>query len=104
MPIYLPPISRRRFLLGSAAVAAGVALGRRGAWAADGDPDRIALLSDVHIAADNALAARGIVMADHLAKASGDVIGMGPKPSMAFIAGDLAYNSGESADYATLLS
>ena len=103
MPITLPPISRRRFLFTSAALTAGFALGRRRALAADADPDRIALLSDTHVAADKATLGRGINMAEHLTRAASDVIGVGPRPSMAFVTGDLAFNSGESGDYATFL-
>ena len=49
MPIYLPPISRRRFLAGSVATAAGLLLADRLLAAhIPIDPHRFALLSDVH--------------------------------------------------------
>jgi len=106
MPITLPPISRRRFLFTSAAAAAALALPRRGLFGADApaDPDRIALLSDIHIAADKATLGRGINMADHLEKVGADVAAVSPRPSMSFITGDLAFNSGETGDYGTVLN
>jgi len=105
MPVYLPPTSRRRFLAGSLATAAGLIF-RDGLFAADAgitDPHRFALLSDVHIAADRAKVLRGVTMAENLAKVVAEVAALSPLPANAAINGDLAFGTGEVGDYATLL-
>src|SRR4051794_39304306 len=107
MPVYLPPISRRRFLAGSAAVASGLLWGETlRAVAAEGsaDPHRFALLSDVHIATDRAAVLRGVNMGDHLAKVVAEVAALSPRPAASVINGDLALGTGESGDYGTLLN
>ena len=107
MPVYLPPLSRRRFLAGSLAAASGLAFGNalRAAGDAAGKPDphRFALLSDVHIAADPAAVLRNVTMAENLKKAVAEVAALSPLPANSAINGDLALGTGESGDYATLL-
>src|SRR5258706_7964688 len=101
MPIHLPPISRRRFLIRSLAAGAGLALGPQlFAAARRTDPDSWALMSDIHLAADRTLMARGINMADHFASVSREVLALPKRPAGVFITGDCAYNNGEKADYA----
>jgi 3',5'-cyclic AMP phosphodiesterase CpdA len=104
MPLYLPPISRRTFVLGSVAAAI---LGPRGARGADerppADADRLALLSDTHVAADRAAVMRGVTVAEHLAKVVAEVAAVSPRPAAALVNGDLALGLGEAGDYATLL-
>jgi 3',5'-cyclic-AMP phosphodiesterase len=101
MPIHLPPISRRQFLVRSLAGAAGLALGPELLAAAKGtDPDSWAFFSDIHIAADPALVARKINMTDHLKRVSEEVLALAKRPAGVFITGDCAYNSGQLADYA----
>ncbi|MCX6891273.1 MAG: metallophosphoesterase, partial [Verrucomicrobiota bacterium] len=101
MPIHLPPISRRRFiarsLAGGAALAFGPALMAAGKRT---DPDSWALLSDIHLAADPALLARGINMTDHFNRVTREVLALPKRPAGLFITGDCAYNSGQVADYA----
>ena len=108
MPITLPPISRRRFLTGSVAAGAGLLLSRRllGADAAEVpvDPDRMALLSDVHILGDATVVHKGVNMADHLRQACGEVAKLDKRPAAAVVCGDCAFHTGEAADYATFLS
>ena len=109
MPVYLPPLSRRKFLLGSVAAASGLlfddALLRAAAAdaPAPADPNRFALLSDVHIAADRATISRKANMAEHLTKVVGELAPLSPRPVAGFVNGDLALGTGESGDYATLL-
>jgi hypothetical protein len=106
VPVYLPPISRRQFLVGAAAVGGGlVCNGLPGAadQQAAVDPHRFALLSDVHIAADRAKVFKGVTMAGHLGKAVSEVVALSPRPAAAAINGDLAFGTGESGDYGTLL-
>ena len=100
MPIHLPPISRRRFLVRSAAAAAGIALSPK-LLAADKptDPNFWALFSDIHLAADRSLIARGINMTDHFTSVSQELLLLPKRPAGVFINGDCAYNSGETDDY-----
>ena len=104
MPITLHPVSRRRFLRGSLAAGVGL-LATPSLFAEDvaTDPHRLALLSDVHIAADRTAHERGVVMFDHLQQAVAEVIKLDPKPAAAFINGDCAYHNGLVEDYQTLL-
>ena len=102
MPIYLPPLSRREFLVRAVAAAAGLALAP-GLQAASKrtDPDLWALLSDTHISADPKQMSQSINMTEHMIKASADIIdGLERRPAGAIISGDLAYNSGQKGDYA----
>jgi Icc protein len=106
MPISLPPLSRRRFLGQSLFAGAGLMLYSR-LGAADVtrpvDPHTWALLSDPHIAADRAKVARGITMAAQLSTVVQDVLAQPRRPFAALVNGDLAFNTGETADYATLV-
>lgn len=73
------------------------------AAAAEAEIDRHtwALLSDPHIAADAAKLARGINMAAQLGTVVKDVLAQARRPVGALVNGDLAFNTGETADYAT---
>ena len=118
MPYELPPspsVSRRRFLLGT--IAAGTAAMALPEWvSAKGhsvatttpvritgspDPDRVALLSDVHIAANPRATSRGVNMYDNLWRAGEDVAASGLRPSATLVTGDLSVTSGKVGDYAT---
>jgi 3',5'-cyclic-AMP phosphodiesterase len=103
MPIHLAPISRRRFLLRSLAAGAGLAVSPR-LWPADkpADPDFWALLSDIHLAADRNMVARGVNMTGHFKSASLDLLSLSARPAGVFINGDCALQSGEMGDYAVL--
>jgi 3',5'-cyclic AMP phosphodiesterase CpdA len=101
MPIHLPAISRRRFLVRSLAGSAALALGPDlFAAAKRADPNSWALLADPHIAANRGLVARGINMMDHFTAVSRELLGLPERPAGVFIAGDCAYNSGQMGDYA----
>src|SRR3954469_17741594 len=103
MPITLPPLSRRRFLAGSLAAGAGLLLRTPWLGAADGpatDPHRVPLLSDLHIAADPAVVARGVNMFNNLRQACGEVLALEPRPAAVIVDGDLAYLKGLAEDYA----
>jgi 3',5'-cyclic AMP phosphodiesterase CpdA len=104
MPYTLPPLSRRRFLQGSLVAAAGLALAPvLRAAEATSNPDRLLLLSDVHIAANPELVVRNVRMFDHLKQAVEEVLASDLHPSAGFINGDLAYSTAEAGDYATLI-
>jgi hypothetical protein len=62
-----------------------------------------ALLSDPHIAADENLEARGVVMAANLRRTVGQVLRIGVKPHGVLINGDCAYLDGQEGDYSQLL-
>jgi Icc protein len=106
MPLYLPPLSRRRFLAGSIATASALVAGDA-LWAADeqvaADPHRFALLSDTHVAADRAAVSRGVTMARNMAKVVAELASLSPRPAAAAVNGDLALAEGLGKDYATLL-
>ncbi len=103
MPIYLAPISRRRFL--ARALTAGAGLVFVPELLADTkktDPDCWALFSDVHVAADQAMAVRKVKMAEHFAQACREVLALPRRPAGLLISGDCAYNSGQPGDYLLL--
>jgi hypothetical protein len=103
MPIHLPPLSRRKFLLRT--LAAGAALGlspQLFARTKPTDKDSWALLSDPHLAADRSRLGRGINMADHFSAVTQEVLGLSQRPAGVFVTGDCAFNSGEPGDYVTL--
>ncbi len=105
MPIHLPPLPRRTFLRRSLAATAGL-LTFPSLRAAQGgaDPDRFALLSDTHIAADRALVMRSVNMTEHLEAAVKGVLSLGAKPAGVFVNGDCAVLKGLAEDYATFSS
>jgi 3',5'-cyclic AMP phosphodiesterase CpdA len=104
MPIYLPPISRRKFLARSIAAAAAVGLAPGCAsLRSKRDPQSIALLSDIHIPADPLKMARSTNMTEHLKTAVAEVSELPRLPGTVFINGDLAFDSGEPGDYAAVL-
>lgn len=100
MPINLPAISRRQFLVRSLAGGAAFALSPSLLAAEKGtDPDSWALLSDVHLAADRSLVARGINMTDHFTNVAGELLALPQRPAGVFITGDCAYSDGQAGDY-----
>jgi 3',5'-cyclic AMP phosphodiesterase CpdA len=100
MPIHLPPISRRQFLARSLAGGAALALSPSLLAAAKrADPNSWALLADIHLAADRNLVARDINMTDHFTKVSAELLALPKRPAGVFIAGDCAYNRGQTGDY-----
>lgn len=101
MPIHLPPVSRRHFLRLSLAASAGLLVRPRVLAARAAEPHQWSLLSDPHIAADRAKIARGINMAAQLSTVVQDVLAQGPSAGV-LINGDLAFNTGETDDYAVL--
>jgi hypothetical protein len=104
MPIHLPAISRRQFLVRALAGGATLALSPHLLAAARRtDPDSWALLADIHIAADPARLARGINMTDHLQAVSRELLALPQRPAGVIIAGDCAYNSGEAGDYSQMV-
>jgi hypothetical protein len=103
MPIHLGPISRRRFLAGSLAASAGLALSPNLLGGSKRtDANSWALLSDCHLAADRKLSFRGINMAQHFGSVAAELLALGERPAGVFINGDCAYNSGEKGDYVLL--
>jgi 3',5'-cyclic-AMP phosphodiesterase len=103
VPVYLPPISRRRFLTGSLAAAA-MALGQGCALPRHKrDPNGVALISDTHIAADPRKVFNTVNMTNNLRTVTGEVLAWPQAPGTVFINGDLAFNSGQPADYAGVL-
>jgi 3',5'-cyclic AMP phosphodiesterase CpdA len=88
-------------------VAAGaLALGARWGEAAVGseaDPNRLALLSDIHLDADRAFVHRtGISILGHFKQVCDGVLGMTPRPAAVLVNGDIAHLRGRPEDYAVV--
>src|SRR5438132_99617 len=99
MPIYLPPLSRRTFLARSLSATVGAFLAPElFAASRKTDPDTIALVSDIHIAADARKMARNINMTDHFIAVRKEILNWRNRPNTVLINGDLAFNSGETTD------
>jgi 3',5'-cyclic AMP phosphodiesterase CpdA len=100
MPIHLPAISRREFLVRSLAGGAVLVFSPHVFAAAKReDPNSWALLADPHIAADRGLVAQGVNMTDHLTAVSAELLALPKRPAGVFILGDCAYSSGQAGDY-----
>lgn len=102
MPIHLPPISRRKFLIRSIMAGASLACSPR-IFAADKSTDENfwVLFSDTHIAADRAKIVRDVNMTDHFVTVSREITALPQRAAGVFVIGDCAWNSGEKEDYAT---
>jgi hypothetical protein len=104
MPVYFPPLSRRRFLGLGAATAAALAVDPALlAREQDNEQSAWALLSDPHLAADRSLVSRGINMTRHFEQVSRELLALSVAPSGVLITGDCAYNTGELGDYSLLV-
>jgi 3',5'-cyclic AMP phosphodiesterase CpdA len=100
MPLTLGPMTRRRFLH---AIGAGAGLTIvRPLAARDADVNRLALMSDTHVPESPAIRDRGCNMTDRLRAAVRGIVELKPRPAGAFVAGDLAWKTGTSLDYALL--
>lgn len=88
-------------MLGSAALAAGFPAAR--ANAEDAAPPWHAWLSDIHIAADPEFRAREQNMAANLRATVAEILAENERPRSVFIDGDLAYGTGQTGDYQTVL-
>jgi len=99
MPIHLHSTSRRQFLVTS--LAGGVTVLTQRLFGEDA-PTSWALLSDSHIAADAALNARDVNMADNLRRVSQEVLAEKANLHGVFLNGDCAYTDGRAGDYQTL--
>src|SRR4051812_30488162 len=120
MPMYLPPISRRRFLAGSVAAGVGMLAGGRllearsltaapnpvptslrlaaQPIATSFDQNRLALISDTHVNADLGRTFWGTNMAANLRQVCGEVLGLDALPAAVLINGDLAHLKGRAGD------
>ncbi len=104
MPVYLPPLSRRRFLGGSLAALTVGLLGRRlpGAETKSVDANRIAFFSDTHLDADPKTINRDVCMYDYFETARADLLAQGSLPTALIVNGDLALGTGRPGDYKTV--
>ncbi len=104
MPVSLPPISRRSFLVRSIGGASAVFLAPQlFAGQTDQQANRFALFSDTHIAGDRKLVARGTNMTDNLIQVIKEALAFGPRPASVLVSGDCAFLQGLAGDYKTLL-
>ena len=96
-------VSRRRFLAGTLAAGAGLLVPRRLlAEQPATDPNRFALLSDIHISAQRNREARGINLVDHFVRVRDEILTLRPRPAAVIVAGDCAFNDGQAGDYAVV--
>lgn len=103
MPITLPPLTRRHWLKHT--FAAGLAtLSPRALTAADSGAESWVLFSDTHIAADPKLQARGVCMAENLARSINQVLALKQKPFGVILNGDCVYLQGLKEDYFTFVN
>jgi 3',5'-cyclic AMP phosphodiesterase CpdA len=103
MPVYLAPISRRRFLKGSLAASALLVAGGCATSKSAADGESWALLSDIHIAADPNLVHSDVNMTRNLKTVAEEVLARPEPVAGVLINGDLAYGAGELADYTAVL-
>jgi 3',5'-cyclic AMP phosphodiesterase CpdA len=66
------------------------------------DPNRLVLLSDIHIWQFRDGVYRGIRLADQLVQARSEILGLHPAPAAMLISGDCAFREGHAADYQVL--
>jgi len=103
MKSHLSPVSRRGFLRSFALSAAGVALRPWRAHAAATDADRIALVSDTHIAADLDKIVRQVWNpAGNFKRVSADICALRPPPAALVVNGDIALQDGRPGDYTSV--
>ena len=100
MPIYLPPISRRQFLAGSLATAAGALL-PQAMLAADRkvDPNRWVIVSDIHVGSKRDDTRSGTKPAETFAQAARQILALDPAPVGMIVSGDLAFLKGTADNY-----
>jgi len=105
MPITLPPVSRRRFLSGAVGVGAGLLLSRFAIAEPQVaiDPNRIVLISDLHINANLALIDREANMANNLTRVVKAIAALDPKPAAVLVNGDCAHTRGTAEEYAAVV-
>lgn len=97
MPVSLAPLTRRHWLHGSLATLLAPPLwGQKNA----APFESWVLFSDTHINADPATEARGVVMAENLARCVNQALKLGGKPFGVLINGDCAHLDGQPGDYA----
>jgi hypothetical protein len=103
MPIYLPPMNRRRFLAGAFAAYLSGRLPSPSVLAADSNLNSLALLADTHIAADRTTVFKDVNMADHLAAVVSEIGVLKQRPALGLVVGDLAKKDGQAGDYSVFL-
>ena len=106
MPVYLPPISRRRFLAGSLAASIGALLpnGIFAKEATEASPQllRLLLMSDTHIPAKHKSKNHGIRPVAHFRQAVKEILALKEPCHHAIVTGDCAFEHGKHGDYHTL--
>ena len=104
MPITMPPISRRQFMVGTlAGLSAAVTVRRLSAEENAPDPHRFALFADTHIAGDRTTVVREANMTENFMQAAREVLDCDPRPASVLMCGDCAYLEGKAEDYKTLV-
>lgn len=104
MPITLPSLSRRRFLVGAAALG-GLSLMGESVLKADSSrsEDHLALLADIHIHRNKKHVVHNLCVFDRFLQARESVLSASENPARIVVCGDCAYNDGLKEDYATMI-
>jgi len=103
MPIYLPPISRRRFLAGTLSAGASLLLPRRlMAEERPVDPNLVVLLSDLHITEDRTLVRHDVKSPETFEEVRARILALPSRPAGIVVSGDCASNHGDLGDYVML--
>jgi hypothetical protein len=103
MTIRPASVSRREFLRGALAAAAGLCasdIARAGQQPID--PHRFTLLSDVHVWERRDQGYHNVKPAAQFLKARPEMEALAPRPATLLITGDCAFREGHAADYAVL--
>lgn len=110
MSFHLIPHSRRSFLTTTASAgclllsSSPISLGKDdpGEDSRPADANKIAMISDTHIAGDRATVARGVNMFDNFNAIIDEILAEDQRPIAAIINGDCAYLKGLADDYRSL--
>lgn len=105
MPIYLPPISRRKFLAGALAAGAslpGWAFGKEVEEHEEAESSRYLLFSDVHLGPHHQDEKHGVKPAVEFTRAVDHMLDLKNLPRRAVVTGDYAISWGNLGDYKML--
>ena len=102
MPLHVPALSRRQFLVASTAALTSLSVSPSSWGAEAADPHSWALLSDTHIPTGPDVIARDVNMTANLKQVVRELCALKQKPAGVLINGDCAYLKGLPDDYANL--
>lgn len=104
MPLYVPPVSRRKFVTSAIVATAGLLTFRTSTLAAEGevDPNYFVLIADTHIDQNSNRLLRGTNPAENLDLAVRRIAAQRPRPAGVILNGDGANIKGLRGEYGLL--